>query len=101
MSSAQNRKLWRRSSSRLDVDRRPVSLRFDIWRDACLGACSGNPRHVLAGCCAALVIAIIGGISAAAAAAQSDWAEAGQRWWSHVQYLASDELQGRETGSAG
>lgn len=23
------------------------------------------------------------------------------RWWSHVQYLASDELQGRETGSIG
>ncbi len=35
------------------------------------------------------------------AAAQTDWKAAGRRWWSHVQYLASDELEGRNTGSAG
>jgi peptidase M28-like protein len=33
------------------------------------------------------------------------WAKApspeGQRWWSHVEALASDELEGRDTGSAG
>lgn len=25
----------------------------------------------------------------------------GHRWWSHVQYLADDKLEGRNTGSAG
>src|SRR5690242_18601331 len=25
----------------------------------------------------------------------------GRRWWSHVQFLADDKLEGRETGSAG
>src|ERR1035438_4076815 len=25
----------------------------------------------------------------------------GRRWWSHVQYLADDKMEGRETGSAG
>ena len=25
----------------------------------------------------------------------------GSRWWSHVQFLASDDLQGRDTGSPG
>src|SRR5580704_5181454 len=27
--------------------------------------------------------------------------EDGRRWWSHVQYLADDKLEGRNTGSAG
>jgi hypothetical protein len=27
--------------------------------------------------------------------------EDGERWWSHVKYLADDRMQGRETGSAG
>jgi peptidase M28-like protein len=31
----------------------------------------------------------------------TNWATAGRRWWSHVQFLASDDLQGRQTGSAG
>ena len=26
---------------------------------------------------------------------------AGDRWWSHIEYLASDELAGRQTGSEG
>jgi len=26
---------------------------------------------------------------------------AGKSWWAHVQYLASDQLAGRETGSKG
>ena len=34
-------------------------------------------------------------------AAHTDWKAAGRRWWSHVQYLASDELAGRDTGSEG
>jgi len=31
----------------------------------------------------------------------SDWDALGQRWWSHVRFLADDRLEGRETGSAG
>ena len=31
----------------------------------------------------------------------SDFTAEGKRWWSHIQYLASDDLQGRDTGSEG
>ncbi len=34
-------------------------------------------------------------------AAAIDYNAEGQRWWSHIQYLASDDLQGRDTGSEG
>ncbi len=37
----------------------------------------------------------------AAIAAANDWTEEGKRWWSHVQYLADDKLEGRLTGSEG
>src|SRR5712692_6365520 len=37
----------------------------------------------------------------AAAAAATDWEAQGRRWWSHVQYLADDKLEGRNTVSAG
>jgi Peptidase family M28 len=30
-----------------------------------------------------------------------DWNSLGRRWWSHVQVLADDKMEGRETGSAG
>jgi hypothetical protein len=30
-----------------------------------------------------------------------DLSEEGKRWWSHVQFLADDKLEGRNTGSAG
>jgi hypothetical protein len=30
-----------------------------------------------------------------------DWQALGKRWWSHVQYLADDNMEGRDTGSAG
>ncbi|HEX6897588.1 MAG TPA: M28 family metallopeptidase [Bryobacteraceae bacterium] len=33
-------------------------------------------------------------------AASADFNAEGQRWWSHIEYLASDEMQGRNTGSA-
>jgi len=37
-----------------------------------------------------------------AALAQSpNWDALGQRWWSHIQFLAADSLEGRETGSRG
>lgn len=38
---------------------------------------------------------------AALSAASPDWQAAGQAWWAHVKYLASDELQGRNVGSPG
>ncbi|MGC2358811.1 MAG: M20/M25/M40 family metallo-hydrolase [Thermoplasmata archaeon] len=31
----------------------------------------------------------------------TDWNALGQRWWAHVQFLASDRLEGRDTGSRG
>src|SRR5262249_28395349 len=40
-------------------------------------------------------------IASGALAAATDWNAAGKRWWSHVQYLADDRLEGRDTGSPG
>ncbi len=40
-------------------------------------------------------------LAAAAQAQTSDYDTQGKLWWSHIQYLASDELRGRQTGSAG
>jgi Zn-dependent M28 family amino/carboxypeptidase len=34
-------------------------------------------------------------------AAPADWDALGKRWWSHVQYLADDKLEGRDVGSPG
>lgn len=39
--------------------------------------------------------------SAALIAATPDWQQAGERWWSHVKVLADDNMEGRDTGSAG
>jgi Zn-dependent M28 family amino/carboxypeptidase len=39
--------------------------------------------------------------SALVASPAGNWDSAGKAWWSHVQYLASDELEGRNVGSAG
>jgi hypothetical protein len=33
--------------------------------------------------------------------APADWDALGKRWWSHVQYLADDRLEGRDVGSPG
>jgi hypothetical protein len=30
-----------------------------------------------------------------------DWDALGKRWWSHIQFLADDSLEGRDTGSRG
>jgi Peptidase family M28 len=35
------------------------------------------------------------------AASPTKWDQAGQRWWAHIEYLASDELEGRNVGSPG
>ncbi len=40
-------------------------------------------------------------VIAAAALAETNWTAAGKAWWAHVQFLASDQLEGRETGSKG
>jgi hypothetical protein len=39
--------------------------------------------------------------AAAAMAAGPDWEALGKLWWAHVQFLADDKLEGRDTGSAG
>jgi Zn-dependent M28 family amino/carboxypeptidase len=39
--------------------------------------------------------------TAALLCAGTNWEAAGRRWWSHVQFLARDDLQGRGTGTAG
>jgi hypothetical protein len=36
-----------------------------------------------------------------AGAEKTDWGALGKRWWAHVQYLADDKLEGRDTGSKG
>ena len=33
--------------------------------------------------------------------AATNFAAEGQRWWAHIEYLASDDLKGRDTGSEG
>lgn len=35
------------------------------------------------------------------ASAATDWNAEGKRWWSHIEYLAGDQLEGRNTGSEG
>lgn len=36
-----------------------------------------------------------------AGAEKTDWDALGKRWWAHVQFLADDKLEGRDTGSKG
>jgi Zn-dependent M28 family amino/carboxypeptidase len=38
---------------------------------------------------------------ATVAVAETNWDAAGKAWWSHVRFLADDNLQGRDVGSAG
>jgi hypothetical protein len=51
-------------------------------------------RWVKSGCSIGCMLALAGVIFAAEVDDQA-------RWWSHVEYLASDRLEGRNTGSAG
>ncbi len=53
---------------------------------------SGNPLR------AALVPFLFGGAIPSEA---PDWNALGKRWWSHVEFLADDALEGRDTGSRG
>ncbi len=43
----------------------------------------------------------IAALAAVVAAWAADLSPAAQRWWSHIQFLADDRLEGRETGSPG
>ena len=45
-----------------------------------------------------LAVTLAGG---AALAQSADWNALGKLWWSHVQFLADDSLEGRDTGSRG
>jgi len=45
-----------------------------------------------------LALILAGG---AALAQSADWNALGKLWWSHVQFLADDSLEGRDTGSPG
>jgi hypothetical protein len=49
-------------------------------------------------CGRSLAVVLIFGVAAAAA---TNWESAGKEWWKHVEYLASDELEGRDPGTAG
>jgi len=44
---------------------------------------------------------VIGGIAIAASSLLAAGAPDGTRWWSYVEFLASDKLEGRNTGSEG
>lgn len=46
-----------------------------------------------------VVFCVSAGHSIFAQSLQPDWVAEGRAWWAHVQYLASDEMKGRETGS--
>src|SRR3984885_6272716 len=45
------------------------------------------------------ILSLIGGLAVCSAFAAS--APDGARWWSYVEFLASDKLEGRNTGSEG
>ena len=40
-------------------------------------------------------------VGSAAVAQNPDWESLGKQWWSHIQFLADDNLEGRDTGSRG
>jgi Zn-dependent M28 family amino/carboxypeptidase len=44
-------------------------------------------------------VAVSGLCAAVLAAGAVDYASEGKRWWAHIEYLASDAMQGRNTGS--
>jgi hypothetical protein len=49
----------------------------------------------------ALVLAMAISGSATKMQTKTDWTAAGARWWAHIEYLASDALEGRGTGTPG
>jgi hypothetical protein len=60
----------------------------------------GDPNHKARSL--PFILVIIGGITACSARKPvSSGQDDGSRWWKHVEYLASDDLKGRYTGSEG
>ena len=59
-----------------------------------------NNLHGSFGASAIALLALVL-ISCGAVSEQEERTAAAERWWSHVEYLASDELEGRLTGSEG
>jgi Peptidase family M28 len=55
----------------------------------------------LAGAMALLAGSAIAAVPTTTSPGKGTLAEAGQRWWAHVRFLADDKLEGRLTGSAG
>src|SRR5258706_14519037 len=50
---------------------------------------------------ALLLLATVATVLPAADLAKPDLAKEGDRWWSHIQVLADDNMEGRNTGSPG
>jgi len=44
---------------------------------------------------------LLAGACTTAGAQSPDWDALGKKWWSHIQFLADDALEGRDTGSPG
>src|SRR5215470_1693956 len=53
-------------------------------------------RFIAATMCAVAAVCVV-----ARAQNGANWEAQGKRWWGHVEFLADDKLQGRDTGSAG
>lgn len=59
------------------------------------------------GCLVCIALSLTGSILAGSTLAGStqaqntNWDVLGQRWWTHIQFLADDSLEGRDTGSSG
>jgi Zn-dependent M28 family amino/carboxypeptidase len=51
--------------------------------------------------CTVVVLLALALTGAGALAQSPDWKTLGKQWWSHIQFLASDDLEGRGTGSPG
>jgi Zn-dependent M28 family amino/carboxypeptidase len=50
---------------------------------------------------AKLMLGVLVGCGVVCAAQGPDWEALGKQWWAHVQFLADDKLEGRDTGSPG
>jgi hypothetical protein len=63
-------------------------------------SCAHDRRSTSARNCPLVCLALT--FAGSAALGQSTTGDApGQRWWSHIQFLANDSLEGRDTGSRG
>jgi Zn-dependent M28 family amino/carboxypeptidase len=64
-----------------------------------------NHRQTLSNalfCCSLAIVLCAGTVLAhTTQSTEPDWNAEGNAWWAHVQFLASDDLRGRDTGSDG